>query len=189
MIGKLKGILTDIDGNVGLIETASGISFQVFLTPAIITHNKLGSKISFYTHLQVREDALTLFAFETKEQYQFFILLLSVSGVGPKTAYLVISYANIPDLIVAISDNNIDYFSSIRGLGKKTSMKIILELSQKLKQSFSLDKMSLSDDDKIVVDALVSLGFKPNEVKSILSKLSKTSSVEEKIQEALRLIK
>lgn len=189
MIGKLKGKLSDIEGNTGLIETSSGVFYKTYLTPFLISQTEHVSPIEVYTHLQVREDALTLFAFETKEQYDFFSLLLSVSGVGPKTAYLVISYSRIQELIKAITDNNIDYFSQIRGLGKKTAMKIILELSQKLKSEFSLEKMSLSSDDKTVVEALVSLGFKSHDIKSVITKLPKSLSVEQKIQEALKYIK
>lgn len=190
MIGKLKGILSEINGNIGLIETSGGVFYRVYLPVSLTSHTSLtSSPIELYTHLQVKEDDLVLFGFQTKEEYNFFKLLLGVSGVGPKTAFLVISYARISELIIAIQQNNIDYFSQIKGLGKKTAMKIILELSQKLKSGFSFDKLSLSEDDKTVVEALVSLGFKSHEVKSTIAKLPKNVSIEQKIQEALKLIK
>jgi len=189
MIGKLKGKLAELNGNIGLIETSGGVFYRVFLTPFLISRLSLLSPIEVYTYLQVREDALTLFAFETKEEYLFFELLLTVSGVGPKTAYLVICYTKVNDLIKAIKENNIDFFSNIKGLGKKTAMKIILELSQKLKQEFSLEKMYLSEEDKTVIDALISLGFKNYEAKTALSKLPKNLSVEDKIKQALKMIK
>lgn len=189
MIGKLKGILSELDGNIGLIETASGVSYYSYLTPSLISHIPLLSPIEVYTYLQVREDAHTLFAFGFKDEYTLFQLLLSVSGVGPKTAYLVICYSKVDELIQAVKENNIDFFSQIKGLGKKTSMKIILELSQKLKQDFELKKMYLSEEDKTVVDALVTLGFKSHDASSIVSKLPKKLSIEEKIKEALKTIK
>jgi len=189
MIGKLKGKLAEIDGNTGLIETSSGVFYRVFLTPFLISHSVLNTPIEVYTFLQVREDALTLFAFKTKAEYSCFELLLTVSGVGPKTAYLVISSIKVNDLIRAVKENNIDFFVNIKGLGKKTAMKIILELSQKLEQRFDLEKMYLSDEDKTVIDALVSLGFKNYEAKKALSNLPKNLSVENKIKEALKLIK
>ncbi|MBI3366345.1 Holliday junction branch migration protein RuvA [Candidatus Roizmanbacteria bacterium] len=161
----------------------------LYITPNILASYKITDLIEFYTYLQVREDAFTLFAFETKEEYSLFDLLLSVSGVGPKTAYLVISYSKVNELVQAIKDNDIDFFSKIRGLGKKTAMKIILELSQKLKQEFELRKMYLSEEDKTVVDALVSLGFKSHEAGSIVSKLPKKLIIEEKIKEALKIIR
>lgn len=189
MIGKLKGTLSELDGNTALIETKGGVYYRVFLTPSLISQTPIKSPIEVYTYLKVREDALTLFAFETKDEESLFDLLLSVSGVGPKTAYLVISYAKVDELIQAVKENNIDFFSQIRGLGKKTAMKIILELSQKLKQEFELRKMYLSEEDKTVVDALVALGFKSHDAGGVISKLPKKLSIEDKIKEALKTIK
>lgn len=189
MIGKLKGILSELDGNIGLIEIVSGVSYYSYLTPFLISHIPLLSPIEVYTYLQVREDAHTLFAFSTKDEYLLFQLLLSVSGVGPKTAYLVICYSKVDELIQAVKENNIEFFSQIKGLGKKTAMKIILEISQKLKHDFELKKMYLSDEDKTVVDALVALGFKSHDASSIVSKLPKKLSIEKKIKEALKTIK
>ena len=186
MIGKIKGKLTEIEGNLGLIETSGGVYYQVYLTPSVISLQKDKSEIEVYTYLQVREDALVLFGFLSKQEFDFFKLLLSVSGVGPKTAFSVISFSKINELISAVKDNEIDYFTKVPGLGKKTAMKIILELSQKLESEFKLEKMYLSEDDKTVIDALISLGFKSNEAKKILSGLPKNLSLEEKIKEGLR---
>ncbi|OGK36716.1 Holliday junction DNA helicase RuvA [Candidatus Roizmanbacteria bacterium RIFCSPHIGHO2_12_FULL_41_11] len=188
MIGKIKGILCEINGNNGLVETSSGVSYNLFLPPSLLSLTALPKKIEVYTYLQVREDALVLFGFNNKEEQQFFKLLLTVSGVGPKTAFTVISFSKVPDMMIAIKNNDVNYFTHIPGLGKKTAMKIILELSQKLKQDFDLGKMHLSEDDKTVVDALVSLGFKSQEAKSILSKITANLSVEEKVKEAIRLL-
>lgn len=188
MIGKIKGKLLDIDGNTGLIETAGGISYLIFLTPTIISNNHLHADIELFTHLQVREDALTLFGFESKEQYSFFKLLLSVSGVGPKTAYSIISNANIHELYEAARSQQIDFFSRIPGVGKKTAMKIVLEISQKLKQDIDMGVFQVSDEDKTAIDALVSLGFKRHDARQIVGKMDKNLSVEEKITEALKQI-
>lgn len=189
MIGKIKGKLIETENNIGLIETQSGLAIYVFLTPRLISRYPLKSDVEIYTYLQVREDALILFGFDSKDQYKLFIQLLSVPGVGPKTAYSVISYAKSDDLLRAVRENNIDYFLQIPGLGKKTSMKIILELSQQLKEQFTLEKMYLSEEDKLVIDALVSLGFKNIEAKKILQKIPKNLSVEERITKALKMVK
>ncbi len=187
MIGKLKGKLIELEGNVGLIETNGGVSYEAFLTPSILSSSSLEKSIEIYTHLQVRDDAHVLFGFKTKKEKQLFILLTTVSGVGPKSAFSVISFSDEDSLMNAIKTNEVGFFSRIPGLGKKTAMKIILELSQKLKSEFQMEKMYLSEDDKTVVDALVSLGFKSLDAKQLLSKLPKNLSVEEKIREALRL--
>lgn len=187
MIGKIKGKLVEVDGNLGLIETSGGVFYQVFLTPSILRRYKNRSEVEIFTYLQVREDALVLFGFEIKQEYVFFKLLLGVSGVGPKTAFSVISFSKIDELIKAVKDNNADFFSRIPGLGKKTTMKIILELSQKLESEFRLEKMYLSEEDKTVIDALVSLGFKSNQAKKILSELDTKLTLEEKIKQGLKL--
>ena len=111
---------------------------------------------------------------------------MSVSGVGPKTAFSVISFIKVEELIKAVRNNQVDSLTQVPGLGKKTAMKIILELSTKLKSEFDMKNMVLSEEDKTVVDALVSLGYKTYEAKKLLSKLPKSLSVEEKIKEALK---
>ena len=187
MIGKIKGKVVELEENIALVETTSGLSYQVFVTPSVTTKINLPFEVSLYTYLQVREDAMVLFGFEEKKEYNFFKLLLSVSGVGPKTAFSVISFTKVDELINAVKENNPEYFTKIPGLGKKTAMKIILELSQKLQSEFKLEKMYLSEDDKTVVDALISLGFKSADARKILSKLPKGLNLEEKIKAGLKL--
>ena len=185
MIGKLKGKLSEVNGNLGLIETVSGVSYEVFLPPSLISHISPKSPIEVRTYLQVRDDALVLFGFQTKKELDFFKLLLTVPGVGPKTAFSVISFLPLDQLVSSVQSNDVDAFTRIPGLGRKTAMKIILELSTKLKSEFDMTKMVLSEDDKTVLDALVSLGYKSSEAKQILLKLPKSLSIEEKIKKVL----
>jgi Holliday junction DNA helicase RuvA len=186
MIGKIKGTLVEIESNVGLIETKSGVFYQVFL-PSSLLGTLLPSTIEIYTYLHVREDAMILFGFETKKQHDVYKMLLTVPSVGPKTAYTVISFSPVEDLLSAIKANDVNFFSRIPGLGKKTAMKIILELASKLESEFKMTQMYYSDEDKTVVDALVSLGFKTQEARDIFQKLPKDLSIEQKIKEGLKL--
>ncbi|MEK7598061.1 MAG: Holliday junction branch migration protein RuvA [Patescibacteria group bacterium] len=187
MIGKLKGKLVEVDGNLGLIETSGGVFYQVFLPAEALAKEGLLKTIELYTYLQVRDDALVLFGFETKKHHDFFKLLLSVSGVGPKTAFSVISAIPLDSLVQFVQSNDADAFTQVPGLGRKTAMKIILELSSKLKSDFDMSKMVLSDDDQTVISALISLGYKSYDAKKIISKLPKNLTVEEKIKEALKV--
>ncbi len=187
MIGRLKGTLSEIDGNKGLIELPTGLSYEVFLTPKLLSSHEIGSKMELYTYFQVRDDAHILFGFESRNQKKLFEMLIGISGVGPKTGYGIISFAVEEELFDAVRSNDAQYFSRVPGLGKKTAMKIILELSTRLKSEFELEKMYISEDDKTVVDALVSLGFKSIEAKKVLQKLPKDLSIEDKIKEGLRL--
>ncbi len=189
MIGKLKGKLVEINGNVGLIETSGGVFYQVFLPASLLSSIiNYPSSIEVYTYLQVRDDALVLFGFETKQQHDFFILLLTVSGVGPKTAFTVISSLKIDEIVRAVTTNEVDSLK-VPGLGRKTAMKIILELSSKLKSDFDMNKMVMSDDDQTAVSALISLGYKSFDAKKIISKLAKGLTIEEKIKQALKQTK
>ena len=185
MIGKLKGILSEVNKNIGLIETSGGVFYQIYLTPSLISHTSPSSPITLYTYLQVRDDALVLFGFQTREEHDFFLMLLSVPGVGPKTAYGIISISNIDEIIEATKKNDLDYFTKIPGLGKKTGLKIILELSQKLKTEFKFQDTALSEDDRTVVDALIALGYKSSEAKQKLGKIDKNLSIEEKVKQVL----
>ena len=185
MIGKLKGKLVEVDKNVGLIETSGGVFYQVFLPPSLINSHRSLTTIELYTYLQVRDDALILFGFETKKHHDFFKLLLTVSGVGPKTAFSVISNIPLVSLVSSVTSNDVDAFTKVPGLGRKTAMKIILELSSKFKTDFDMKNMVLSDDDQTVISALVSLGYKSFDAKKIVSKLPKDLTVEQKIKEAL----
>ena len=187
MIGKITGELSEIDVNIGLIETKQGLAYEVLLTPALLSKHNPGETVSVYTHFQVRDDAHILFGFETKGEKELFRNLISISGVGPKTGFSIISFSNEQDLYAAVRGNDVEYFSKVPGLGKKTAMKIILELSQRLKADFELGKMYLSDEDKTVIDALIALGYKSKEAKQALSKIPKElTTVEEKIRYALK---
>jgi Holliday junction DNA helicase RuvA len=186
MIGALKGTLVNVEGNIGLIETTGGVMYEAYVTTSFLSHTSVGSLVVLLTYLQVRDDALILFGFENKDEQRMFKLLLTVSGVGPKTAFHIISNTVSSELFDAVKQNDVTYFTKIPGLGKKTAMKVILELSQKIKTEFKFDSMQISDDDQTVIDALVSLGYQVADAKKIFSKLPKQLSVEDKIKEALK---
>lgn len=187
MIGKVKGTLTEVEGNRGLVETVAGISYEVFLTSSLLSSKFPGDAIEIYTHHHIREDTQVLFGFSEKNEHQLFKLLLSVDGVGPKTAFSVISFGTVDNFIKAVTNNDVEYFSKVPGLGKKTAMKILLEMSSKLNTEFKMEKMHLSEDEKTIVDALVALGFKSSEVKNLLPQIDKTKPLPEQIKEAIRL--
>lgn len=186
MIGKIRGKLLEINGSVALIEIVSGLSYEVYLPPSLLAV-ELNKNIEIYTFLRVTDDSHTLFGFKTRRDKELFELLLRISGVGAKTAFSVVSFGSEDEIVNAVRNNDVEYFSRIPGLGKKTSMKVILELSQKLNTQIQLGRMILSQEDTTVIDALISLGFKSQEARQIFSKIPKHLSIEEKIKEALRI--
>lgn len=188
MIGKIKGILVEIEGNVGLIETTSGIFYNVYLTSSILTTVKPSDVIEIYTYLHVREDILALFGFKTKQEHKVFKMLLDVPGVGPKSAFSVVTFTKVDELIHAVQQNKADYFTKIPGLGRKTALKIILELANKFDSEFVLEQTYVSEDDKMAIDALVSLGFKSGDAKTALQKIPADLPMEDKIRKGIQIL-
>ncbi len=188
MIGRIRGTVSEIDGTIGLIETASGVYYQVFLTTNLISKHTISTPIDVYTYLQVREDAHVLFGFETKQEHKLFLLLLSVPGIGPKSAFTVISNTKNEELIAAVKKNDVQFFTNIKGLGKKSALKIILELSQKFKTEFTFQDEEVSEDDKTVMEALTSLGFGNKEIRKTISALPKDMRIEDKITKAIQIL-
>jgi len=188
MIGKIRGKLSEIDKNIGYVETSSGVFYKVYLPPKLLESTNINKNIELYTYLQVREDNMTLYGFQNKQQFSVFEMLLAVDGIGPKSAFNIISCTDSEKILKAVTANNLDFFCNIPGIGKKTAQKILLELSSLLKKTYELKLEELSEDDKLVVDALISLGFKRFESAKIINKLEKKLTVEEKIKEAIRLM-
>lgn len=188
MIGKLKGILTETEKNEGLIETASGVYYKVYLTPELLRHNAIGATVDIYTYLHVKEDALTLYGFEDKEKYTLFTMLLSVDGVGPKLAFAIISYAAADSIIDAVVASDQTFFNSISGVGKKTAQKILLELSGKFNAEYRFERSILTENDHMVVEALKTLGFDTKNIHAVLPELDGATSVETRIAHAIKLM-
>ena len=188
MIGRIRGTVSEIDGTIGLIETASGIYYQVYLTSNLLSKHQVSNPIDVYTYLQIREDAHVLFGFETKQEHKLFLLLLSVPGIGPRSAFTVISYTKNEELIAAVKKNDVQFFTNIKGLGKKTALKIILELSQKFKTEFTFQDQEVSEDDKTVIEALTSLGFGNKEIRKTISNLPKDMRIEDEITKAIQIL-
>jgi Holliday junction DNA helicase RuvA len=185
MIGKIKGQLTELNGNEGLIETASGVSYVAFLPP-VYFNKPLPHEIDMYTYLHVREDALILFGFTSRSHIRLFHMIHSVSGVGPKTAYNIVSFTQPENVQFAVRNNDIAFFTSIPGLGKKTAMKIILELASKMKEDVAFESLHLDVHDEAILQALSSLGFSPQDARTIIPSIDKTLPIEERIKEAIR---
>jgi Holliday junction DNA helicase RuvA len=106
--------------------------------------------------------------------------------VGPKTAFSVVSHLKFEDAVTAVRSQKVEIFSKISGIGKKTAMKIVLELSQLFKTEFKFE-INLSDDDKTVIDALISLGYTKKDSEDLFRKIDSSFSVEKKIQTALQM--
>lgn len=194
MIGFLKGKILSLSPEAALIETASGIGFEVLVTGAAYESLAGKKEGELFTYMQTREDGVSLFGFSCVEEKEMFLKLISVSGVGPKLGISVLSSMKAGDVAAAIAMNDIKRLSTVKGMGKKTAERIILELREKVSMSSAQNsdgeivpvKVSAGDEDAVV--ALMTLGFtRAESVKAISSAKAKgAQSVEEILMLALK---
>lgn len=158
MIASLEGIVTEKDED-SLVVSLGGIGFKVFVTREAATKADLHKSIGLYTNLVVREDSLTMYGFETKDEKEMFVLLLSVSGIGPRTALAAVSSTSLEVIKKAVINEQPELLSHIPGVGKKTARSIILQLQGKLAGERSIGRGLDSDVDSDVIAALTGLGY------------------------------
>lgn len=133
MIAYIKGVFTEAEANAVVIETAGGVAYEIFVMPADL--EKLpgrGEELKLYTYLQVKEDGVALFGFLSKTDLTVFKLLLTVSGIGPKSGLGILSSVGVADLRLAVLTEDADRIAAAPGIGKKTAGRLIIELKDKL---------------------------------------------------------
>jgi Holliday junction DNA helicase RuvA len=150
-----------------------------------------GQEIEVYTHQHVREDALDLYGFRSLEEMEFFELLLSVSGIGPKSALGVLAVASIDDIKESIVRGDSELLTKVSGIGRKTAERVVLELKEKIGRLTSIigekgDVISSNGDE---IDALMVLGYSMQQARDALRKVgSEIKDSGERIREALKKI-
>lgn len=188
MIATLRGEVTQIEENALILEVG-GVGLRVFVPAPLRTRLKAGEAAFLFTHLVVREDALTLYGFESQADRELFLILLGVDGVGPKVALSVLSTMTLDAVQRAVFAEEGDLFSRVPGVGKKTAQKIALHLKDKLKPTDALAKVAaLSDKDSEVLAALTSLGYSVVEAQAAIQSIAKDApdDVEERLRLALQ---
>ena len=145
--------------------------------------------VKFFCHLHVREDALDLFGFPTAEELAFFELLISVSGVGPKSALSIMDVAELKNLSAAIKEGRPDLLTKASGIGRKTAERIILDLKTKVSSEKSEATVGKMDTDVDLVETLVGLGDRRDQAKTALGKVDeKIMNLEERLKAALKVL-
>jgi holliday junction DNA helicase RuvA len=186
MIGSLKGKIIDTTLSRAMVEVG-GIGYLVYSIPSYLERLHIGSEASFFTHMAVRENDISLYGFATSEELSMFESLLSVSGIGPKSALGVLGVAGLSVLEEAIMTGNTAALTKIAGIGKKTADKIVLELSGKVASSKGMS--ASMKDDLDVFEALKALGYRDYQIKETLSEIPKDiQGANDKIKFALKLL-
>lgn len=199
MISYIKGNLADIEKDSIVIDVA-GIGWHVFVPGQVIDRLPLAGKpVKIYTWLQVREDAMTLFGFLTKDDLNIFKMLLGVSGVGPKNALAILSVMTTDDLRFAILADDAKTISKTPGIGTKTAQRLILELKDKVSFEDAFEqKMAHANKADVQPDAsgvkaeavmaLTALGYSSSEAFKVLDgiEITQDMEVEQLLKQALK---
>ena len=158
MIASLEGIVTEkFDDNI--VISVGGVGFRVNVSMEFAEKVEIHKVIALFTYLVVREDALALYGFESQQEMEMFTLLLSVSGVGPRTAMLLVSATPIDQIKRAVLNEQPELLGKVAGIGKKTAQSIVLHLQGKIKGEKSYERGLPSSVDNDVIAALNSLGY------------------------------
>lgn len=190
MIAYLKGKIVAKTNSYLILETG-GVGYQVFAGENFLADAKTGSEQEIYIHHQVREDASDLYGFKNLDDLNLFELLISVSGVGPKSALAVLSLVATDDIREAIVRGDASLLTKVSGIGKKTADRLVLELKNKVSKTSSGTTLSggglsgLGDE----LDALMSLGYPINEAREALNLVEASiTSTTGRVKAALKLL-
>jgi Holliday junction DNA helicase RuvA len=188
MIAVLNGRVLETYSD-SLVIGVGGIGLQVFVPSPLRDRLHPGDEIFLHTYLVVRQDALSLYGFETREERELYLLLLSVDGIGPKSALAVLSTLSPDAIRRAIFHEQPEVFTRVPGVGKKTAQKILLQLQDRIPAMSGLEpSLAISDVDTEVIGALTALGYSVVEAQSALQSIPRDTpqDVEARLRAALQ---
>src|SRR5512134_2630532 len=171
MIATLRGEIIQVEEHAFIVEVG-GVGLRVSVPAPLLARIQVGQGVLLYTHLVVREDALSLYGFESQAERELFTLLLGVDGVGPKVSLAVLSTLSLDAIQHAVIAEQSEVLGRVPGVGRKTAQKIVLYLQDRLKPSDSLSKLAaFSDRDEEVLAALTALGYSVIEAQTAIQAL------------------
>jgi len=193
MYDYIKGILTKITAKYIVVETY-GVGYILQVANPYAYSGQVQQEVTVYTHQVIREDAHSLYGFATIEGKQLFLKLISVSGIGPKSALAIMANEDHTGLITAVENGDVNYLTKFPGVGKKTAQQMILDLKGKVAELVGeeaivpLSVATTALDE--AMEALKALGYSEKEVKKAEKQLAAntTKSTDEYLREALRLM-
>ena len=191
MYAFFKGKIDKIYNNIIILDV-NDIGYEIYIPESDIYTLNIGEMVKIYTYLHVREDEMKLFGFKSSESLEFFIKLITVSGVGPKAAIGIISKVDTESLCVAIATENVSALKSVPGIGPKMAQKIIFELKDKVLKE-KVDEIQNKVKEKTnpnfeeATTALEVLGYTQKQIKEVIEKIDiQDDSVEDIIRKVLK---
>lgn len=202
MIAYIRGKALSMDAETAIVEV-NGVGYEMYCSGGAFRKITIGEIVELYTYLQVKEDGVTLFAFESVKEKSLFLKLISVSGVGPKMAISILTGLSGDQLLEAIATADVKRLSAVKGLGKKTAEKIVLELHGKISAAEVMNAgadpittavnaqtnvNALSPADEDALSALMGLGFTRAESTQAIKRAHENgaTTTEEIIRKALQ---
>lgn len=195
MIYNVKGTLTYTDANFAVVE-CGGVGFKCYVSMTTLKSlTSVGTQVNLFTYLSVKEDAMDLFGFYTRDELDVFKLLITVNGIGPKAAMAILSVLPPDKLSIAISSGDSKAIQNAQGVGKKTAERVILELKDKMagiggesttQAVGNISSVSSSGNASEAVEVLVSLGFNQSDAAQVVGAMDKSLSVDEMIRKGLK---
>lgn len=195
MIAYLKGNLITKSEEYIILEV-QGIGYKVYMSKTSIDELNEENIVKVYTYLKIREDDISLFGFNTNEELHMFELLISVGGIGAKSAITILSNITPSKFALAVITNDVNTLKKLPGIGAKTAQRIILELKDKIKTEEAIqlenseeqqEKIKQEEDIEELIQALQVLGYRRYEINKVLPKV-KSESLEDKIRETLQYL-
>lgn len=187
MISSIEGIVTEKHAD-HIVISINGLGIKVLVTTGLLQRIDLHKTAGIFTHLVVREDSLTLYGFESKEEREMFSLLLSVSGVGPRTAMAALSSGSIDLIKRAVVNEQPELLGHLPGVGKKTAQGIVLHLQGKIEGERTSGRGAQNEIDNDVIAALTGLGYSVVEAQAAIQMLPEGNpeDLESRIRAALK---
>lgn len=188
VLARLRGTIAE-KGTDGIILFAGGLGFEVQMPLSTLARlPDAGSEVTLRTHLQVREGNIGLFGFATAEEQHLFELLLTVSGVGPRSALNCLSLWSVDQLAAAIAASDVQALQRVPGIGRRTADRIVLELKERVKELHPASSSIPAVDHSDVIEALMSFGYSASEAATAVASLPNDDglTVEEQTMTALR---
>jgi Holliday junction DNA helicase RuvA len=202
MIDFVEGTIAYLDADYIVVETA-GIGYRLFCPNPYVFVQYEGKQLRFYTHHHVREDAILLYGFASRDERDLFRKLLDVTGIGPKGALSILAAAAPEQIVLAVQQENVAYLTKFPGIGKKTAQRMILDLKDKL-NGFTPSAIVpvaaaalLSDQGEVsqleeAVEALLALGYTEAEIQKIKGTLKQQAdagtAVDQLVKQGLSLL-
>ncbi len=183
MYTYFKGIVTEIEGN-NITVDCNGVGYKIYV-PNPFSYN-IDNEYKVYVYTKISEDDVSLFGFKIKEEYELFLKLISVKGLGPKLALPIIATGSINGIVDAINRENILYLTKFPKIGEKLAKQIILDLKNKINIEGNVEEENNNTEE--LMSVLESLGYKLSEIKKVIPSVNPSETLENQVKEALKLM-